>query len=107
MGRARSPELPPDLQRTLRRARQLEWLTVVYMASAVVLLALVLGSSQAMKTAWIEDLLGLIPPVAFLVAIRFNSRADSTLSVRLSPDRLCSAPVLCPGALRYGYLPVS
>jgi cation diffusion facilitator family transporter len=77
MGRARSPELPPDLRRTLRRARRLEWLTVVYMASAVVLLALVLGSSQAMKTAWIEDLLGLIPPVAFLVAARFNTRGPT------------------------------
>lgn len=77
MGRARSPELPPDLKGTLRRARRLEWLTVVYMASAVVLLALVLGSSQAMKTAWIEDLLGLIPPVAFLVAVRFNTRGPT------------------------------
>src|SRR5215203_6967206 len=77
MGQARSPELPPDLQRTLRRARRLEWLTIVYMASAVVLLALVLGSSQAMKTAWIEDLLGLIPPVAFLVAVRFNTRGPT------------------------------
>jgi cation diffusion facilitator family transporter len=77
MGRARSPELPPDLQRTLRRARRLEWLTFAYMASAVVLLALVLGSSQAMKTAWIEDLLGLIPPVAFLLALRFNTRGPT------------------------------
>jgi len=77
MGRARAPELPPDLRRTLRRARRLEWLTFVYMASAVILLALVLGSSQAMKTAWIEDLLSLIPPVAFLVAARFNTRGPT------------------------------
>jgi cation diffusion facilitator family transporter len=41
------------------------------------LLALVLGSSQAMKTAWIEDLLGLIPPVAFLVAARYNTRSPT------------------------------
>jgi cation diffusion facilitator family transporter len=47
------------------------------MASAVVLLALVLGSSQAMKTAWIEDLLGLIPPLAFLLALRFNTRGPT------------------------------
>ena len=77
MGRARSTEVPPDLKSTLRRARRLEWLTFAYMASAVVLLALVLGSSQAMKTAWIEDLLGLIPPVAFLVAARFNTRGPT------------------------------
>ena len=29
------------------------------------------GSSQAMKTAWIEDLLSLVPPISFLVAARF------------------------------------
>jgi cation diffusion facilitator family transporter len=77
MGRARSAELPPELQQTLRKARRLEWLTIAYLVSAVILLALVLGSSQAMKTAWAEDLLSLIPPIAFLVAMRFNSRAPT------------------------------
>jgi cation diffusion facilitator family transporter len=74
MGRVRSPELPPELRQTLRKARRLEWLTIAYLVSAVILLALVLGSSQAMKTAWVEDLLSLIPPIAFLLAMRFNSR---------------------------------
>jgi cation diffusion facilitator family transporter len=74
MGRGRSLELPPESQQTLRKARRLEWLTIAYLVSAVVLLALVLGSSQAMKTAWVEDLLSLIPPITFLVAMRFNSR---------------------------------
>ena len=41
------------------------------------LLVLVLGSSQAMKTAWIEDLLSLIPPIAFLLAVRFNTRGPT------------------------------
>jgi divalent metal cation (Fe/Co/Zn/Cd) transporter len=77
MGRARSSELPPELRQTLRKARRLEWLTIAYLVSAVVLLALVLGSSQAMKTAWIEDLLSLIPPIAFLLAMRFNSRVPT------------------------------
>ena len=77
MGRARSAELPPELQQTLSKARRLEWLTIAYLTSAVILLALVLGSSQAMKTAWIEDLLSLIPPIAFLLAMRFNSRAPT------------------------------
>jgi cation diffusion facilitator family transporter len=77
IGRGRSPELPPELHQTLRKARRLEWLTIAYLVSAVVLLALVLGSSQAMKTAWIEDLLSLIPPIAFLLALRFNSRGPT------------------------------
>jgi cation diffusion facilitator family transporter len=74
MNRTESSELPPELQRTLRKARRLEWLTIAYLVSAVVLLGLVLGNSQAMKTAWAEDLLSLIPPIAFLVAIRLNVR---------------------------------
>ncbi len=77
MERTRSSELPSELQQTLRRARRLEWLTIAYLVSAVVLLALVLGSSQAMKTAWAEDLLSLIPPIAFLLAMRFNSRSPT------------------------------
>jgi cation diffusion facilitator family transporter len=99
MGQASSPELPPDLRRTLGRARRLEWLTFAYMASAVVILALVLGSSQAMKTAWIEDLLGLIPPVAFLVAARFNTRGPTArfpygFHRIVSIGHLCSALAL-------------
>src|SRR5687768_14536768 len=40
------------------------------MVSAVVVVALTMGSSQAMKAAWVEDMLALIPPLAFLVAVR-------------------------------------
>jgi cation diffusion facilitator family transporter len=74
MNRTESSELPPELQRTLRKARRLELLTIAYLLSAVVLLALVLGNSQAMKTAWAEDLLSLIPPIAFLIAMRLHVR---------------------------------
>jgi divalent metal cation (Fe/Co/Zn/Cd) transporter len=61
----------------LRKARRLEWLTIAYLVSAIGFLVLVLGSSQAMKTAWFEDPLSLIPPIAFLVSARFNSRAPT------------------------------
>jgi cation diffusion facilitator family transporter len=77
MNRPESSELPPELERTLSKARRLEWLTIAYLVSAVVLLALVLGNSQAMKTAWAEDLLSLIPPIAFLIAMRFNMRSPT------------------------------
>ncbi len=53
-------ELPEELLPEQRKAVRLEWLTLVYMLSAVVLLALTLGQSQAMKAAWIEDLLSLL-----------------------------------------------
>ncbi|GGK76885.1 cation diffusion facilitator family transporter [Ornithinimicrobium pekingense] len=64
-------ELPEDLQHVLRRARRLEWVTLAFLATAIALLYLVMGSSQAMKAAWLEDMLSLIPPIAFLVGARF------------------------------------
>jgi cation diffusion facilitator family transporter len=47
------------------------------MTSAVIVLALTLGQSQAMKAAWIEDLLSLLPPAAFLIASRVRDRGVS------------------------------
>ena len=67
-------ELPPNKAAAMRRAVRLEWLTLVYLTSAVVFIYLTLGSSQAMKTAWFEDLLSLVPPAVFLVAARFRHR---------------------------------
>ena len=70
-------ELPEELQPVMKKAKRLEWLTIAYMFSAVVFLALVLGQSQAMKAAWIEDLLGFLPPTAFLIAARIRKRDAS------------------------------
>jgi cation diffusion facilitator family transporter len=70
-------ELPPHLQDVQRKAVRLEWITIAYMTSAVIVLALTLGQSQAMKAAWIEDLLSLLPPAAFLIASRVRDRGVS------------------------------
>ena len=70
-------ELPPELEECQRKAVRLEWITIAYLVSAVVLLFLTLGQSQAMKVAWIEDMLSLTPPVAFLVASRLRKRRSS------------------------------
>lgn len=67
-------ELPEELRPILQRARRLEWATLGYLASVIVLLGLVMGSSQAMRTAWVEDLLSLVPPIGFLVADRVRRR---------------------------------
>jgi cation diffusion facilitator family transporter len=67
-------ELPEELLPRQRKAVRLEWLTLAYMFTAVVLLALTLGQSQAMKAAWIEDLLSLLPPTAFLIASSIRNR---------------------------------
>jgi cation diffusion facilitator family transporter len=70
-------ELPRELEEQQRKAVRLEWITLAYMLSAVVLLFLTLGQSQAMKAAWIEDLLSLLPPAAFLIASRLRKRNPS------------------------------
>lgn len=75
---ARRFELPPELEEQQRKAVRLEWITLAYMLSAVVLLFLTLGQSQAMKAAWIEDLLSLLPPAAFLIASRLRKRDPSS-----------------------------
>jgi cation diffusion facilitator family transporter len=67
-------ELPPDKVLIHRRAVRLEWITLAYLSSAIVLIYLTLGNSQAMKTAWIEDMLSLVPPIVFLIAARVRHR---------------------------------
>ena len=70
-------ELPPDKSRLMSKAVRLEWMTLIYLLSAVFFIYLTLGSSQAMKTAWFEDMLSLIPSAAFLVASRIRHREPS------------------------------
>lgn len=65
-------ELPEHQREVLRRAIRLEWITIAFLAVSVTLVGLVLGNSQAMKAAWIEDLLSFLPPLAFLVAVRVS-----------------------------------
>jgi cation diffusion facilitator family transporter len=67
-------ELPPKQAETLRKAIRLEWITIGFLAVTVALVFLVLGNSQAMKAAWIEDMLSFIPPFAFLIAVRVSRK---------------------------------
>jgi cation diffusion facilitator family transporter len=66
--------LPEDVQKILRKAIRLEWITIIYMVFAITLVGVVAGQSQAMRAAWVEDMLGLLPPIAFLIATRFTRR---------------------------------
>ena len=68
------PELPPEQDRAMKRAIRLEWITIGYMLTALVAVYFALGSSQAMKAAWLEDMLSLVPPAAFLLATRVRDR---------------------------------
>jgi cation diffusion facilitator family transporter len=56
---------------------RLEIVSIVYLVSAATVVYLTLGNSQAMKTAWVEDLLSFIPPISFLIAGRVRTRPPS------------------------------
>lgn len=71
-------EYPPHLQAGIARGRKLEYWTIAWLATVVPLMALVMGSSQAMKTVWTEDMLGFIPPIAFLVSEKLERKGPST-----------------------------
>lgn len=67
-------ELPPQQREALRRAEHLCWWTLLVMGLVATMMYFVMGGSQAMKTALVEDLLSLVPPAAFLVASRFRRK---------------------------------
>ena len=70
-------EFPPEQQELRARARRLAWLSIVLLSSAAVLLFLALGQSEAMKTAWASDILSIIPPIALLIALRYELRTPT------------------------------
>ena len=70
----KSFELPQELQKELKAAIHIEWITVFYLISVIIVMFITMGSSQAMKTAWLEDLLSLIPSTVFLIATKINSK---------------------------------
>ena len=65
---------PEEKARLLRRATRLEITTLFWMTTIIVAVYFAMGSSQAMRTAWFEDILGLVPATAFLVARHFEKR---------------------------------
>jgi cation diffusion facilitator family transporter len=66
---------PKEQQDALAKAKRLEWLSLGYTAFTVTIVAFVLGNSQAMKTAWVEDMLSTLPQISFLIAAVFIGRS--------------------------------
>lgn len=67
-------ELTPERQKEFDKAVKLEWITVAYMISVTFVMAATMQSSQAMKAAWLEDVLSILPAISFLIAKRFYNR---------------------------------
>ena len=50
----RSHELPPEQHRVMQKAVRLEWISLVYFTTAIAFTAVVMGGSQAMRTAFFQ-----------------------------------------------------
>lgn len=66
-------EYSNEQRHLLKQAVLLEWVTLAYLTSVVVLMYLVMGSSQAMKSAWVEDILSMVPPLVFLITNKIRN----------------------------------
>ncbi|EEW48861.1 cation diffusion facilitator family transporter [Corynebacterium efficiens YS-314] len=55
----------------------LAWCTLVYLVIDTIILFLIKGNSQAMQAAWVQDLLGMVPPLAFLIGVKVARRRAS------------------------------
>lgn len=73
-GETKDWELPPDQAEAFKRARRLEWITVVYFASSAAMIYLTMGSSQAMRTNFFEELVNAVPAIAFLITSPISVR---------------------------------
>jgi divalent metal cation (Fe/Co/Zn/Cd) transporter len=93
MPNAGRTDLPPEQRDALRKAIKLEWFTIGYTLVTITIVAFVVGNSQAMRTAWIEDMLSLIPQISFLIALIF---------IRRPPTR--AFPFGFHGAMEIGHL---
>ncbi|NLE97888.1 MAG: cation transporter [Propionibacterium sp.] len=70
--------LPQEQHEILQKAIRLQWVTLGALVVIITMIGLVAGQSQAMRVAWIEDMLALLPAIAFLVATRV---------IRVGPSR--------------------
>lgn len=61
-------EYPEHLDEKFERAKKLEWITIGYLLFTSALMYITMGNSQTMKTAWLEDVLSLTPPISFLIS---------------------------------------
>lgn len=74
----RTPDrFPPEHAALHAKMRRLAWVTIAYLASAAVLLGVVMGDSQALKTEWVDDIISLIPPIAFIASSRVVHKKPS------------------------------
>ncbi len=65
---------PPSYQQTIRKAKRVEWITLAFLISVIILMVLVMGSSQAMKSTVFDEIFGLVAGTSFLIAMQYYNR---------------------------------
>lgn len=63
-----------ELREGFRKLWRLEWITLVYQVAATAIVYYVAGSSQAMKTEWLENALAMIPVAGVLLTYHTENR---------------------------------
>ena len=78
IGRTGEYEFPDSLKEKFKRAKKLEWITIIYLSTVVVAVYLVMGSSQAMKAVWIENVVSMLPAIIYLISAGiYNKKPNS------------------------------
>lgn len=73
--------LGPAQLEDLRRAARLCWWSLGLLGAITVMMYAAMGGSQAMQTALIEDVLSMLPPAAFLIALHFRARGVDAIYI--------------------------
>jgi cation diffusion facilitator family transporter len=66
--------VPEEIREDLDHAKRLAWWTLFWIGQISIIMFVVMGASQAMKTAFVEDVLSLLPAMVFLIAARFECK---------------------------------
>ncbi|WP_369026219.1 cation diffusion facilitator family transporter [Qipengyuania sp. RANM35] len=69
--------IPQPIRHDFEHGKKLEWWTIFWTGTVIVVMYFTMGASQAMQSALIEDFLSLIPAITWLVAARFEPRAPT------------------------------
>lgn len=69
--------VPEEIREDLAHGKRLAWWTLFWIGNISILMFFVMGSSQAMKTAFIEDVMSLVPAIVFLVTSHFESTGST------------------------------
>lgn len=68
---------PEEQRRQREKGKRVAWLSIILLFLASIATAVTVGQSEAMKTAWISDVLSMVPPIAYLVATHFELKPPS------------------------------